>query len=292
MKTGIIGAGKVGCSLGKYFVLHGLSLSGFFDADQEAAGTAAAFAETNVEEKLENLVQKSDVLFLTVPDGLITEVWKQIREFPLQGKYICHCSGALSAGEAFPGIVDSGAFGYSVHPLFAVSDRFHSYKELSNAYFTIEGEEKHLNTVMELFQSFGNPVRQIRAEDKVKYHCAAAICSNQVIALIQESLELMQQCGFEEHSALEALQPLIRGNVQRVVEKGPVESLTGPVERGDEKTVQKHLRCLGEQEQMLYLLLSEKLVEVAGRKNPDRNYEPLKQCLQEAEKHSMRCRES
>ncbi len=283
MKTGIIGAGKVGCSLGKYFVLHGLSLSGFFDADKEAARTAAEFAETNVEEKLEDLVLKSDVLFLTVPDGRITEVWNQMRELPLKGKYICHCSGALSAREAFPGIEDSGAFGYSVHPLFAVSDRFHSYKELSNAYFTIEGEEEHQEAIRKLFQSFGNPVRQICAEDKVKYHCAAAICSNQVIALIQESLDLMVHCGFDEHSALEALQPLICGNVQRVLEKGPVESLTGPVERGDEKTIQKHLCCLGKKERRLYRLLSEKLVEVARRKNPDRSYERLENCLQEAE---------
>ena len=41
MQTGIIGAGKVGCSLGKYFSLHGLSVSGFYDVDQESAREAA-----------------------------------------------------------------------------------------------------------------------------------------------------------------------------------------------------------------------------------------------------------
>ena len=90
MHTGIIGAGKVGCSLAKYFVLHGLSLSGFFDADKKAASTAADFAGTDFEEKLEDLVRKSDALFLTVPDGMITTVWNQIRELPIEGKYICH----------------------------------------------------------------------------------------------------------------------------------------------------------------------------------------------------------
>src|SRR5699024_451196 len=130
-----------------YFVLHGLSLSGFFDADKKAASTAADFAGTDFEEKLEDLVRKSDALFLTVPDGLITTVWNQIRELPIEGKYICHCSGALSAEDAFPGIADRGAFGYSIHPLFAVSDRFHSYKELSDAYFTIEGDKRHLEEV-------------------------------------------------------------------------------------------------------------------------------------------------
>src|SRR5699024_7185904 len=191
----------------------------------------------------EDLVRKSDALFLTVPDGRITSVWDQVKELPIEGKFICHCSGALSAKDAFPGIADRGAFGYSIHPLFAVSDRFHSYKELSNAYFTIEGDRRHLEDVKDFFASFGNPVRLIGAEDKVKYHCAAAICSNQVIALIEESLMLLGECGFDEDSALAALRPLIAGNVNKVLENGCVNSLTGPVERGDAQTVRKHLSC-------------------------------------------------
>ena len=272
MHTGIIGAGKVGCSLGKYFVLHGLSLSGFFDVDIQAARTAADFAGTDFEEKPEDLVSKSDALFLTVPDGLITTVWNQIRELPIEGKYICHCSGALSAADAFPGIAERGAFGYSVHPLFAVSNRFDSYKELSHAYFTIEGDERHLGDVQARFASFGNPVSLIRAEDKVKYHCAAAICSNQVIALVQESIDLLSDCGFDQESALAALRPLIAGNVHKVLERGCAESLTGPVERGDSRTLHKHMDCLNEKDRMLYALLSEKLLAVAKRKNPDRDY--------------------
>lgn len=280
MHTGIIGAGKVGCSLAKYFMLHGLSLSGFFDADKNAAKTAADFAGTDFEEELEDLVRKSDALFLTVPDGLITIVWNQIRELPIEGKYICHCSGALSAEDAFPGIADRGAFGYSIHPLFAVSDRFHSYKELSDAYFTIEGDKRHLKDVKDFFQSFGNPVRLIEAADKLKYHCAAAICSNQVIALIQESIHLLGDCGFDEESALMALRPLIAGNVNKVLTDGCAASLTGPVERGDVQTVKKHLDCLEEKDRKLYALLSEKLLSVAEQKNPDRDYSALSVLLE------------
>ena len=281
MHTGIIGAGKVGCSLAKYFVLHGLSLSGFFDADIHAAQTAADFAGADFEEKLEDLVRKSDALFLTVPDGRITSVWDQVKELPIEGKFICHCSGALSAKDAFPGIADRGAFGYSIHPLFAVSDRFHSYKELSDAYFTIEGDRRHLEDVKDFFASFGNPVRLIGAEDKVKYHCAAAICSNQVIALIEESLMLLGECGFDEDSALAALRPLIAGNVNKVLENGCVNSLTGPVERGDAQTVRKHLSCLSDSDRKLYALLSGKLLTVAARKNPGRDYGELKALLSE-----------
>ena len=279
MKTVFIGAGKVGCSLGRYFVLNGLSVSGFFDVDEESARTAAEFVGTDFVTELEELVRNSDALFLTVPDGLISTVWNQIKDMPVEGRFICHCSGALSAEDAFPGIKDRGAFGYSVHPLFAVSDKFHSYEELPHAFFTIEGDEEHLNDITALFQSFGNPVRNIKAKDKVKYHCAAAICSNQVIALIQESLDLLSECGFDEESALSALAPIITGNVAHIVKDGTAGSLTGPVERGDTDTVKKHLNCLNEEDRLLYRLLSRKLLSVGKKKNPQRDYSRLESLL-------------
>ena len=279
MKTGFIGAGKVGCSLGRYFVLNGLSVSGFFDVDEESARTAAEFVGTDFVTELEELVRNSDALFLTVPDGLISTVWNQIKDMPVEGRFICHCSGALSAEDAFPGIKDRGAFGYSVHPLFAVSDKFHSYEELPHAFFTIEGDEEHLNDITALFQSFGNPVRNIKAKDKVKYHCAAAICSNQVIALIQESLDLLSECGFDEESALSALAPIITGNVAHIVKDGTAGRLTGPVERGDTDPVKKHLNCLNEEDRLLYRLLSRKLLSVGKKKNPQRDYSRLESLL-------------
>lgn len=280
MRTGIIGAGKVGCSFGKYFRLANLEVTGYYDVNENLAKEAATFTETTFIEDLETIVKISDTLFLTVPDDLITTVWNQMKDMSLEGKFICHCSGALSAGDAFPGIDKCGAFGYSVHPLFAVSDKYNSYKELSHAYFVIEGNERHREEISGIFKNLGNEVRYIAAKDKVKYHCAAAVCSNHVVALIQESLELMQECGFDEESALKALTPIMLGNMQHIVERGTVNSLTGPVERADVKTVKKHLSCLNEKQQMLYRLLSEILISIGEKKNLGRDYGRLKDILE------------
>lgn len=279
MRTGIIGAGKVGCSLGKYFRLGNLEVTGYYDVNEDLAKEAANFTETTFIKDLHTIVKESDTLFLTVPDDLITTVWDQIKDMSLQGKFICHCSGALSAGDAFPEIDKCGAFGYSVHPLFAVSDKYNSYKELSHAYFVIEGDERHREEIAGIFKNLGNEVRYIAAKDKVKYHCAAAVCSNHVVALIQEALDLMQECGFDEESALKAFAPIMLGNMQHIVEQGTVNSLTGPVERADKKTVEKHLNCLNENQQIMYRLLSEILISIGEKKNPDRDYGKLKDIL-------------
>lgn len=280
MRTGIIGAGKVGCSLGKYFRSRDLEVTGYYDVNENLAKEAANFTETTFIKDLDLIVKESDTLFLTVPDDLITVVWNQIKDMSLEGKFICHCSGALSAGDAFPGIDKCGAFGYSVHPLFAVSDKYNSYKELSHAYFVIEGDERHREEIAGIFKNLGNQVRYIAAKDKVKYHCAAAVCSNHVVALIQESLDLMQECGFDEESALKALTPIMLGNMKHIVEKGTVNSLTGPVERADVKTVEKHLNCLDKDQQIIYRLLSEILISIGERKNPGRGYGKLKDILE------------
>ena len=69
MRTGIIGAGKVGCSLGKYFRLNNLKITGYYDVNENLAKEAATFTETTFIEDLETIVKISDTLFLTVPDA-------------------------------------------------------------------------------------------------------------------------------------------------------------------------------------------------------------------------------
>ncbi len=280
MKTGFIGAGKVGVSLGKYFQTHGIEVVGYYSATPAHAQEAADFVQTKRYDSPEELAQDCDALFLTVPDARITEVWKNLPSYAVKGKLICHCSGALPSDTAFPGIEEAGAFGYSVHPLFAVSDKYHSYRELSDVFFCVEGDSTRLDEVKALLEQCGNPYQVIDSAAKVRYHAAAAVASNHVVALVAESLGLLETCGFTREGALHALRPILLGNMSHLAESGPVKSLTGPVERCDTGTVSKHLDAMpSEEDRELYTLLSRKLVEVAQKKHPERDYQPMKALL-------------
>ena len=68
MKTGIIGAGRVGCSLGKYFRSKNADLVGYYDTNTAAAEEAAAFTQTAGFDQVQQLVRESDILFITTPD--------------------------------------------------------------------------------------------------------------------------------------------------------------------------------------------------------------------------------
>ncbi len=280
--VGIMGAGKVGTSLGKYFRTRDIPVSGYFSRTPLHAQSAAEFTQTRCFSTLEELVEASEVLFLTVPDGSISACYQALPVRLIPGKIICHCSGALPAADAFPGIRAAGAFGYSVHPLFAVSDPFRSYRELSDVFFCVEGDPARLDVVLALLKRCGNPVQVIDPSSKVRYHAAAAVVSNHVVALVAESLSLLESCGFSREGALTAIRPLLTGNVTHLAQEGPVASLTGPVERCDTGTVAKHLAAMpSEEERELYRLLSARLVRVAEEKHPDRDYAPMKNLLKE-----------
>ena len=94
MKFGFIGAGKVGFSLGKYFADHGLTVTGYYSEWKKDAIEASEFTGSNAYDHMEQLVKDSDVLFLTVPDGVIASVWEQVKSYHISGKIVCHCSGA------------------------------------------------------------------------------------------------------------------------------------------------------------------------------------------------------
>lgn len=285
LKTGFIGAGKVGFTLGKFFSTqtgaNSIKVTGYYSRDTHSAEEAAKFTASEAFTEMGALIEASDVLFLTVPDGAITEVYEQVRQYPVSGKYICHCSGSLSAGEAFPGIDQTGAYEYSVHPLFAVSDKYEAYKELQDVFFAVEGNAQHLPEIKGMLKSAGIDLQVIRAEDKTLYHAAAVTASNLAVALLAESIDMLQQCGFDEQDARKALTPLVTGNVQHVLSHGPAAALTGPVERGDEKTIAKHLACLNDQQSEIYRVLSSRLIPIAESKHPDRLYRKIEELLKE-----------
>lgn len=278
MNIGFIGAGKVGFTLGKYFAENGMKLSGYCSSSEESAREAADFTGSVYYKNSDELIEASDVIFLTVPDGAIKDVYLSLPHDKLKGKHLCHCSGALSSKDAFPGINEYGAEGTSIHPLFPVSSKYDSYKVICSAFFCIEGDRSE--EWSRIFSDMGNPVRIIESEIKIKYHAACVAASNLVCGLMAESTELLNGCGFSEKEALEALKPLALSNLNRIFDTDPVTALTGPVERNDVSTVKKHLDALGGgTDTEIYKALSLKLTDMAEKRHADADYSEMRVVL-------------
>lgn len=269
MNVGLIGAGKVGTSLGKLFCENGVCVTGYFSRSPQSTAQAAAFTTTTPFRTLEDLVQASDTLFITTPDGAIAGVWADLIRLPVKGKQVCHCSGALPSA-VFDGARELGVSTASVHPLLAVSDRFDSWQALGAAFFTLEGDEGLTAQLRDILTRCGAQTAVIRAQDKPRYHLAACVVSNLAVGLADWGMQLLEQCGFQPEQAQQALSPLILGNARAICEKGPQAALTGPAERDDVTTIARHMACLNGEEQRLYAMLTRRLCQLAQKKHPER----------------------
>ena len=278
-RIGIVGAGKVGTSLGRYFQINGLPVSGFYDRDLESATYASQLTHTECYADIYRLVDSSDVVFVTVPDGMIAHVWEQCRRFAIKGKYFFHCSGVLSS-TVFAGCHEAGAYACSAHPVCAVRSRDDS-KAFKGKFVVTEGDELGLSLCRAMTTQTHNPLRVIQAADKVKYHAAATVSSNLFCALAQMGEQLMCDCGYDEETAHELLAPLMLGNMQNIVEKGCVSALTGPMERGDTSTIERHLNALEGNDREIYRLLSLRLADMASSRHPDRDYDHILNLLKQ-----------
>ena len=252
-RVGFVGAGKVGTALGELFRNCGIAVSGYSsllpeDAQASAEKTASA-AYANAAE----VVEASDVIFFTVPDGEIANVWKNL----------------------------------VVHPLFAISGGGSAQAKIGSALFTLEGDESALATVSALLDACGVHHREIASSDKPLYHAAAVCASNLAVGLFASAQTMLERCGFGADEARGALRPLFVGNCESIAERGPIDALTGPIERNDAETVVGHLMAFREDPTLLkerdaYTALSRVVVEVAAAKHPERDYSHIAEILRAA----------
>lgn len=282
IKFGCIGAGRVGCSLGKYLKESdaGWELSGYYSRSIQSAKEAADFTQSTAYTQLPALVRDCEVLLVTTPDDAIASVWKQVCSCgeDLSEKIIVHCSGSM-ASTVFEGAVERGMTAASLHPFYAVSDRYHSYQTLKDALFTLEGSGARLEELDQYLRAAGLTIQKIQAQSKTRYHAAASVASNLMVGLTELAMDLLGTCGFDREHAHMALRPLMQGNLDAMMEKDTIGALTGPAERGDVRTVDRHLQELSGEDREIYRLLTKRIVTIAKVKNPERDYTPLDQLL-------------
>ena len=279
-KIGFIGAGRVGTTLGKYFVSNGINISGYYSKTKESSASSADFTNSILFNELDDLINKSDTIFITVPDGEISHVWTQIMNADINGKTVIHCSGAMTS-RIFAGAKQRGVYAYSLHPLFAINSRVESWKHMVEAYFTVEGDSERIEDVKSLIEKVGNPISEINEESKIRYHAASVFFSNLVIGLAAAGEGLLLQCGLDKEFSENAWKSLFIGNATNMINKGLTDALTGPVERADHHTIHKHLESLKGSDETIYKELSRMILDIGKRKNPQRDYTEIDKELKE-----------
>lgn len=186
---------------------------------------AARLAERGVELREREVV--GDVVLLCVPDRAIAEVATEIEP----GPWVAHVSGGTPLAA-----LDPHARRFSLHPLQTFThDR--GPEQLDGAWAAVTGEsEEAIAVANELAAVLGLRSFPLEDDRRALYHAGAAIASNYLVTLRRIAGELLDEAGVPA----EALDPLMR----RVIDNG--FQLTGPIERGDWETIERHRAAIAE----------------------------------------------
>jgi predicted short-subunit dehydrogenase-like oxidoreductase (DUF2520 family) len=120
---------------------------------------------------------------------------------------------------------------------------------LRGASFAVAGDP----LVGDVVAALGGRAFAVADEHRAAYHAAAVIASNHLVALLGQAQRVAATAGVP----LAAYLDLVRQTVDNVAALGPAEALTGPVRRGDEATVARHLAVLDPSERAAYEALAD-----------------------------------
>ena len=169
----------------------------------------------------------ADLVLLCVPDRSITGVAAGIEP----GPWVAHTSGGTPLAALAP-----HERRFSVHPLQTFThDR--GPDQLDGAWAAVTGETDEAAAAgWWLAETLGLRPFPLADDRRALYHAGAAIASNYLITLQRAAGELLEASDVPP----EALEPLMR----RVIDNG--FELTGPIERGDWETVERHRQAIVE----------------------------------------------
>jgi predicted short-subunit dehydrogenase-like oxidoreductase (DUF2520 family) len=243
-RIGFIGAGKVGTALsamlsGAGYPVIAVSSKNVDEARRLADRVPGCLSFETAQEVVDNV----EHVFITTPDDIIFDVVSGLRWRPDQ--YVVHCSGVSSTDILEPAR-ELGAMVGSFHPCQAFPGIEQAIKNLPGSTFAIEAENPLLDILQDMASSIGCDWIVLKPGDKTLYHAAAVFVSNYYVALLQIAANLFQKFDIPTTRATKILMPLMQGNLSNMRNIGLPDCLTGPISRGDIKTIEKHISALKE----------------------------------------------
>ena len=210
-------------------------------------------------------VRPAELLLLATPDDAVPVVARELAAEGAvhAGQIVLHLSGLLDR-QALSALAPTGAGLGSFHPLQSVADPETAPDRLRGSYVGIEGDERALAAARRLGSALGLVPVELAAGSKAAYHAGAVVAANYLVVLSSVAGRMAQEAGIDPALAERIYLPLMQG-VAANLERGSVAALTGPVRRGDVRTIQAHLASLGPDDRALYKCLGRAALDLAIR---------------------------
>lgn len=272
LKFTILGCGRVGISLAVFLSNQGFIPNAFASKHVDSAKKARNFVgDGTVYDGLAQAAKSSSIVFITTPDTVIEAVCDFVsgNEGFSKDSMVYHLSGALSSDILGPA-KECGAKVASMHPLQAFAPYEKGQKSpFKGINMSIEGDDEAVELGKKIINALEANPFTIPTHAKTVYHASAVVASNYLVTLEHFALALLKEADLSEESAFEILEPLIMGTLNNIRDRGSVNALTGPVARGDDEIVSRHLADIDKklpQFSKLYRMLGQYTLDIAGQR--------------------------
>jgi predicted short-subunit dehydrogenase-like oxidoreductase (DUF2520 family) len=245
LSVAIVGAGRVGRALGRSLHKLGWQVDSVTTRSIPTARAAVrSIGAGHPEGRLTRRILASEVVLVATPDDAIADVVKDLAAIgghEWQKKVVLHTSGALDSTALGP-LAQLGASTGSIHMMQTFSNQ--SPPALAGCLFGIEGKPEAIKVARKICRQIGGVAVRLNGKDKAAYHAAGVFASGHVLALLEASTRLLMAQGLTRRQATRALLPLTRQTLDNLERVGPNAAWTGPLARGDFRTIRTHVEAL------------------------------------------------
>ncbi len=242
------GPGKLGLTLCLLFEKAGIKIIGVWGRGAVSVQEAERWIQTPIYHgPIPGEVSGANVVFITTQDLAIEEVAGELAESGrlIEGTAVYHCSGAADSSILYS-LRRSGAITGTIHPLQTIPTVEAGLESLPRSCFSVEGDERAISIGKDLIKAIGGKSFELPGGDRGLYHASAAMASNYMITLFRSAVNMMMDTGLNEEEATGALKPMLKSVVDGIDRIGIRKALTGPIVRGDVRTLKIQLEAIAE----------------------------------------------
>lgn len=206
---------------------------------------AEALLPTTPIVELSEVPATADLVLVAVPDDALVELVGGLAKAGVvtPGQFWVHLSGRYGCA-ALDAVAQEGALPLAIHPIMSFTGTSIDLTRLADCPFGVTAPAELRSAAEALVIEIGGEPVWVPEDSRPLYHAALAFGSNFLIALVAQSAELLQRAGVEHPQRV--LGPLLGASLDNALRLGD-QALTGPVARGDARSVAAHLEVIGQE---------------------------------------------
>lgn len=274
LAVGVVGVGRVGSVLGAALLRAGHPVVAAAAVSEVSRLRASAMLPGVPLLSAGEVVSRSDLVLLTVPDDVLTDLAAGLAatDSVRLGQFVVHTAGRFGTSVLAP-MTERGALPMALHPAMTFTGMSLDLTRLDGTPFGVTTTPELRPAAEALVVEVGGEPLWVPEESRVLYHAAQAVGANHLMTLVVHAAELARAAGIAEPQRL--LAPLLGAALDNSLRDGAA-ALTGPVSRGDVETVRAHVTAIAERTPDLlptYLAMARATADLAiasGRLAADR----------------------